>query len=170
MTIKAEENSMQRRTNMLSTIVLSAAMCFGASAIAADTATSGTDSYITYQMLSGWNSLKMGSTEFATYELNGVSSSSNGMFDHLGMHCLGEVMGPGEHSGHWRGACTAAGKDGDQFSWTYDGSYTGHVELTGGTGRYKGITGIADYAATGVQGPEGHNGAVVNYKIQWKIQ
>ena len=112
---------MQRRTNMLSTVVLSATMCFGASAIAADTPTSGTDTYMTYQTLSGWNSLKMGSTEFATYELNGSRAVATACSIIWACTVLARSWDPEKNSGHRRGACTVAEKDGDQFSWTYDG-------------------------------------------------
>jgi hypothetical protein len=86
-------------------------MCFG-----------GSDIFTGYHVISGRNPLKMGTTEFATFEINGVESSTSGMFDHMAIRCLGDVMGSGSDTRHWCGACTLVGKDGDQFSTTYNGA------------------------------------------------
>ena len=131
----------------LSTLVLTAAMAFGATAIAADLPKEGTFT-ATYSAVGTTKSSPLGEARwFGSWDEDGLSVGS-GLFDHFTWHCWGVSEGM-KAIGTVHGYCLGTDPTGDQIA-TEDIS-DGKVDLTkpftvastftGGTGKYAGISG-----------------------------
>ena len=82
---------MQRRTNMLSTVVLSAVMLCGATAIAADVPKEGPFTFSYLGRGSFVASFTVKDQTFGIWD-NHTNYSANGLFDHGLARCLGTEM------------------------------------------------------------------------------
>lgn len=142
------------------------------SAIAGDFPKEGTASYTTDYVNVSAAPMKMGERSASIYELAGVTRNDAGEapFNDMGTRCIGmrEVNGNDVIS---RGSCTDTDRDGDQVFSTYEANAKGgrHV-FVGGTGKYQGITGSADYTYRPVKVPEGARSmTIVPHKATWKL-
>jgi hypothetical protein len=62
-------------------------------------------------------------------------------------------------------------KDGDQVFTTFEAKgAAGSHTLTGGTGKYAGISGKADYTLEPIKAPENLSMIVVPHKATWKLK
>jgi hypothetical protein len=122
----------------------------------------GTANYTIYSVLVASQKITPGKdNNFITRELNGVIHNDDGkdLFNNMGIRCLSSSSTTnGDISA--RGACIAVDKDGDQLFTNFEskgrvaGGYGGTDQFIGGTGKYAGITGKSDFAATPVKGPD----------------
>jgi hypothetical protein len=140
-------------------------------ASAAGSGEQGSDSYtITY--VGTWaDTMPLGDRTIRLSESAGISRNDAGhpMFDNMGVRCLGlyETVS-GVLSAH--GACSHTDKNGDQIYSTYEikgpaGTHT----FVGGTGKYSGITGTADFTRQVVRSPDGRALVIVHEKANWKL-
>jgi hypothetical protein len=169
---------MQPRTCSLSAWTLTA-MLFATPGIAADLPKQGTDSFTNVWVAHPANIMQQGSRTFLTFEINGVARNDGGapMFNLFGMRCIGLWETPGKETWNDRGTCTYTDKDGDNIFATFGGKTDekgverGTYEVTGGTGKFAGITGSGEYLdphAPIKAEDKALRGAVSN-KISWKL-
>jgi hypothetical protein len=147
------------------------------SAQAAETAKQGEDSYTTTYIVSASKTLKLGDRTITTLQIGGIirNDKGTGMFNNMGTQCLGtrESLGTEVTS---RGACVDMDQDGDQVFTTYEskgssgGAITGTHVFVGGTGKYSGISGKADYTVQGVKAPENTTMFIVPHKATWELK
>lgn len=144
-------------------------------AMASDFPKQGKADYTTFFVTTASRTMALGTRNYTTYELNGVTRNDEGAetFNNLGVRCLGtrEVDGDDVHIG---GTCTELDKDGDQVFQTYQakgktsgGGFAGTHAFVGGTGKYAGITGNADYTFQVVNGPDSVRMLVVHDHATW---
>jgi hypothetical protein len=137
---------------------------------AADLPKQGTDSYTTTYVIVSSNQLKAGDRTVTTYDAVGVTRNDNGgpMFNDMGARCVGtsEVIGKDAVS---RGTCVETDNDGDELYSTYQSKgASGTHTFVGGTGKYAGLSGTADYTTELVKGPDGRRMAIVRHKATWQ--
>ncbi len=138
---------------------------------ATDLPKQGTDSYTTIYVTVTASTLKAGNRTVIVYDTYGVSQNDNGrpMFNAMGVRCQGmrEIIGTESTN---RGTCVDTDKDGDEIYTTYEakGAVGSHI-FTGGTGKYAGLTGTADYTLEPVKGPDGRGMSIVRHKATWKL-
>jgi len=135
------------------------AICFASLASAQKTDTEG---YTTYYVTVSATSLQLGSGHTMTAtEFQGVTRSDRqgGMFDSMTARCVGtREIAAGVMTS--QGSCTEMYPDGSQTFSTYyskgplSGQLTGVHTFVGGTGKYAGITGKAEYTAQALKAPE----------------
>lgn len=117
-------------------------------------------------------SMRVGDVNVVQRELNGLSlnDKGSGMFHDMGMRCLALITSEGGKP-RSDGRCVLVDRDGDQVFHTFvNRGGTGHHDITGGTGKYAGITGREDFTiAGGLRAPEGMNVLVVPVKATWKL-
>src|SRR5262249_13719520 len=143
---------MQRHTCMRSTFALGAAIFFGTAAMAADLPKEGTFSG-SYYPFGTVKVTRVGKELILfVFEENGLIQS-NGLFDHMTWHCWGManfVNGVGAP----HGSCVAKDPAGDQISndfvhenWSSLDAKNVHgsAKITGGTGKFAGISGGFTY-------------------------
>jgi hypothetical protein len=152
-------------------LVLAAASMLPVSVERADTPKEGVDSFANIWVVTSSNTNKLGDDSTTTFELDGAQKSANsgGMFDNLGGHCVGitEMIG-GKDKSH--GSCTKVDKDGDQFFELWAGAGgAGTATLTGGTGKFAGMTGSEEYTAQLVKSPSGRGLFITSTKVRWKL-
>ncbi|WP_456684439.1 hypothetical protein [Bradyrhizobium sp. P5_C11_2] len=153
-------------------IALGMSACFVVGAHAAETPKSGEDAYTSSFVVVATNTMKSGDKNVVYLELNGITTNDAGgqMFNNVGTRCMGlrEMTGSAVHS---RGSCVDVDTDGDQFYSDFDADAKGGVHtFTGGTGKYKGLTGSAPYTYTNLKGPEGANRMfIVRHKAKWQL-
>ena len=90
------------------------------------------------------------------------------MFSDMGARCLGtrEVIGKEAVS---RGNCVEIDKDGDEIYSTYQSKgLSGTHTFVGGTGKYAGLSGTADYTVQPVKSPDARGMAIVRHKATWQ--
>ncbi|SAL80835.1 hypothetical protein [Caballeronia telluris] len=101
-------------------------------------------------------------------EVLGITRNSEGKpyFDSLAVRCLLYVQNlAGKVAG--QGNCVETDADGDKIFSTFDYTSKVHV-LTGGTGKYEGITGNAPFTFKPLQAPGIDEGAaIVDHKVSW---
>ena len=133
----------------------------------------GSAAYTTSYVNISATPMKMGDRTVTVYESAGITRNDAGdaPFNDMGTRCLGmrEVTGSDVVN---RGSCIDTDKDGDQVFSTFEAdSKSGKHEFVGGTGKYQGITGSADYTFQAMKVPEGARPMVlVPHKATWKIQ
>lgn len=141
-------------------IVVLLAVCFASPASAQKTETEG---YTTYYVTVSATSLQLGTDRTITAtEFQGITRSDRpgGMFDNMTARCLGtrEVAAGVVTS---QGSCSEMYPDGSQTFTTYfakgpaSGPFTGVHTFVGGTGKYAGISGKAEYTVQVLKAPEG---------------
>ena len=91
------------------------------------------------------------------------------MFNNMGTRCLGmREVGGGEALN--RESCIDSDADGDQISSTDEakGAKGTHV-FVGGTGKYAGMSGTADYTSQSVKSPDGRGMTLVIHQSNWTL-
>ena len=135
----------------------------------------GTANYTTFFVTTASQAMTLGTRSYSTYGLNGVTRNDEGaeIFNNMGVRCLGSREVDGDDI-RVEGACTERDKDGDQVFQTYQargkttgGGIAGTHLLVGGTGKYAGITGKADYTIQVVTGPDNVRMPVVHDHATW---
>ena len=139
----------------------------------------GSDSYTTTYVVTSSHTMKLGDRTFTALEFGGIARNDkgSGMFHNMGVRCLGtrEAVGGEVIS---RGACVDMDKDGDQMFTTYESKgnptagipFAGAHTFVGGTGKYTGMSGKADYTIEAVKDPDNMPMFIVPHKATWKIQ
>ena len=99
----------------------------------------------------------------------GITRNTSGQkpFDKLSVHC---VFYEGSRAGQYSetGACTETDAEGDMIYVTVA---TDAQTITGGTGKYKGITGTGTFSGHPLRPPAAVTFAVeVEHKVSWKIK
>ena len=161
---------------MKHTILLaSLGLMLTATAGAADLPREGDDAYTTDYVVNSAKPLKLADRTAALVEFSGVSRNDkgSGMFHRLGVRCIG-LHESGTPQAVSRGACTETDADGDQIFSTYEtrianGRPAGTHVFVGGTGKYTGITGRADYAVVPVKSSDGTAMFSVPHRASWKL-
>jgi hypothetical protein len=151
-------------------LVLTIGAC--SAAIAADFPKEGTASYTTNYVNVSATPIKMGDRTASIYESAGITRNDAGeaAFNDMGTRCIGMREANGNDVVN-RGSCIDTDKDGDQVFSTYEANAkSGRHVFVGGTGKYQGITGSADYTFQPVKVPEGARPmTIVPHKATWKL-
>lgn len=157
----------------LESIILggSLALCTGmAWAQKSDTPQQGSATYAAYYLNHVLSTMDMGDQgSGAVIEGFGITRSVSGQnpFDKLSVHCL---FFEGSRGGQYSetGSCTETDTDGDMIYLTVA---TDTQTLTGGTGKYKGITGTGTFSGHPLRPPAPGTFAVeVDHKVNWKLK
>ena len=138
---------------------------------AADLPKQGTDTYTTAYVLTSSNTIKLGDRTVVNYDASGINRNDSGgqMFNNTSTRCLGMVDIVGTEAIN-RGSCADMDQDGDQIFTTYEAhGITGTHTYIGGTGKYTGITGGADYTVQRVKTSDGRSLSLVTRKAVWKL-
>ena len=158
-------------------LILTTALLFPLSVQAADMPKSGTES-VTSTWVTTWSSsMKMGDRSFDNYENSGVmrNDAGKGMFHNFADHVVGsgEVVGKDRID---RGGDIWTDRDGDQIfgSWegkSVEGGEAGTTKITGGTGKFVGITGTVEWSVVDyfIDSDDKRARGVVASKINWKL-
>jgi hypothetical protein len=153
----------------------SSALMLISAAGAADLPRQGDDAYTTDYIVISSKSMKLADRTVSIVDFSGVSRNDkgSGMFHRMGVRCigLGESGNPQAVS---RGACTDTDADGDQIFTTYesriaDGKPVGVHVFVGGTGKYMGMTGRADYSVVPIKSADGTGMFSVPHRASWKL-
>ncbi len=86
-------------------------------------------------------------------DCTGIVKTADGSapFDNLALHCLEELVA--RKAGYkFTGTCVETDGDGDKLYLAYEGPESGPVQVLGGTGKYKGITGKGQWRVTDAPG------------------
>jgi hypothetical protein len=134
----------------------------------------GTANYTTYYVTTASKMMPLGGGSFGTYEVTGFTRNDDGkdLFNNMGVRCLGTVETTGGVTAI-RGACTEMDQEGDQAFTTYEAKgnagsvLAGTHVFVGGTGKYAGITGKAEFTRQGMKGPDSTSMAVVPHHATW---
>lgn len=144
-------------------------------AFAADLPRQGDDAYTTDYVVTSSRPMKLSDRTALLVEFSGVSRNDkgSGMFHRMGVRCIG-LHESGSPNAVSRGACTDTDGDGDQIYTTYearvvDGKSSGVHLFAGGTGKYAGISGRADYAVLPVRSSDGTVMFSVPHRSNWKL-
>ena len=157
---------MVARLFILSILVM-APLCAGA----ADLPKQGTDSYTIDFVAISSSSMKAGDHTVRTYESGGISRNDNGgpMFNNMGVRCIGMFELAGNVATN-RGTCIDTDKDGDEIFSTYEAKgMSGLHTFVGGTGKYAGITGTAEYTVEPVKSFDGTPMNIIRHKATWRL-
>lgn len=136
----------------------------------------GTANYTTYYVTTASRTMTLGERKYTTYEVTGATRNDDGkdMFNNMGVRCLGTVEAVGSDTA-FHGACTEMDQDGDQVFTTYEAkgssatAVAGTHVFVGGTGKYKGITGKAEYTRQALKGPDNTLMSVVPHHATWTL-
>ena len=127
---------------------------------------------VTHTFIVSDKTMKMGDQMIIQRELTGVSTNDqgSGMFHGLGMRCLSFIDIVGGKAAAI-GRCVETDTDGDQIYSTFENKAgAGAHTLTGGTGKYSGISGRQSFSGVrAVKGPDGVNGVIIPLKATWKL-
>lgn len=90
--------------------------------------------------------------------------------DNLAIHCLEESNA--RKAGYkFTGSCVETDADGDKLYMTYEGPESGPVEVLGGTGKFKGITGKGQWRVTDAPGNTASLFAfTLDYDFTWSFE
>jgi len=147
-------------------------ICASSGASAQDFPKEGSASYTTHYVNISATPMKMGDRLVSIYESGGITrnDAGEGPFNNMGTRCIGLREANGNEVVN-RGSCIDTDKDGDQVFSTYlADAKSGRHEFVGGTGKYQGITGSADYTFQSMKVPEGARPMVlVPHKANWKL-
>ncbi|WP_336489945.1 hypothetical protein [Methylobacterium nigriterrae] len=157
---------------MLRTLILAPALAIlPLTVIAAELPREGTDDYTTHYITSSFNTMKLGDRTVTVYDTSGITTNDKGgaMFNNMATRCLGMRDAAGGEAVN-RGACVDTDSDGDQVFSNYEakGLKGTHV-FVGGTGKYAGLSGSADYTTQPVKNPDGRSMNIVPHKATWKL-
>ena len=152
-----------------------AAVAFVSSSLAvaaAELPRDGTDEYTTTYITTTFNTMKLGDRSITNYDSSGVTRNDKGgpMFNNMGTRCLGQREATGTEPALNRGMCIDVDAEGDQVFSTYEAKGLKGVHIfVGGTGKYTGITGTADYTYNPLKGPDGKTMNIVPHVATWKL-
>ncbi|MFK5599932.1 hypothetical protein ACFZ8E_23485 [Methylobacterium sp. HMF5984] len=153
---------------------LAFALMIGATsgAVASDFPKEGTASYTTHYVNISATPMKMNDRTSSIYESAGITRNDKGEapFNDMGTRCVGMREANGNDVVN-RGSCIDTDKDGDQVFSTYEANAkSGQHVFVGGTGKYQGISGSAEYTFQAVKVPEGARSmTIVPHKATWKL-
>ncbi len=131
----------------------------------------GSETYTNVWVLTSGSMMKVGEGSVQTFTLDGIDTNDEGgLFDKLGGHCLG-IYGMVAKKEFARVVCVKTDKDGDQIfeDATSTGGSSGKTVLTGGTGKYAGITGDDDYTFQIIKSPTGTPLFLTTTHVRWKL-
>ncbi|WP_157182081.1 hypothetical protein [Methylobacterium sp. WSM2598] len=157
---------------VLRTVSVLAGFLIASNALAAELPREGNDSYTTNYVNMYSNVIKLGERTVSIYESNGVTRNDSGgpMFNDMATRCLGmrEVVDGVVLN---RGSCIDMDKEGDQIFTTYESKGPNGIHtFVGGTGKYTGISGTAEFNYNPLKSPENARGMViVPHKSNWKL-
>jgi len=143
---------------------------------AADLPREGSDNFTTVLVVTLANTMQQDTQSLVTYEVDGVARNDAGgpMFNFFGVRCvaLEEGPDPGKMTGH--GTCTFTDTDGDNIFTPFSASIgrRGTFEVTGGTGKFAGITGKGEWRRIDpapIKSDDKRARAVVSSKVSWKL-
>jgi hypothetical protein len=144
----------------------------------------GTTPYVTHFIFRPLMSIDIGGLGTATaLEAVGTTENMKGqtMLDKMSAHCTALSVKSGDKE-YIDGACVLADKDGDKIFSTFDtrdldtsqpDMDCGTHIITGGTGKYKGITGkepFACIAMPALAGPGGYTAMDIPHNTTWEIK
>lgn len=156
---------------MISRLFLVSALLLAPLPVRAAAPRQGTDSYTTVYVTTSSDTMKLGDRTVVSYDTSGVSRNDHGgpMFSNMSARCLGAFEVVGGKSTN-RGSCVDMDSDGDQIFSTYQakGNVGAHT-FVGGTGKYAGISGRAEYTTHLIRSSDGRRIAVVAHKATWKL-
>ncbi|MGF6874101.1 hypothetical protein [Paraburkholderia sp. MM5477-R1] len=130
----------------------------------------GSATYVGYYLNHVLSTMEMGDQGSGTViEGFGITRNPSGQkpFDKLSVHCL---FFEGARAGQYSetGSCTETDTDGDMIYLTVS---TDAQTLTGGTGKYKGITGDGTFSGHPLRPPApGTFAVMLDHKVNWKIK
>ena len=131
----------------------------------------GTTGYVTSYTSHTLAKQALGSSDKgAVLEILGITRNTDGKpyFDNMSVRCIayGQTVG-GKFGG--QGNCVETDTDGDKVFTTFD--YTSAIHtITGGTGKYDGITGSAPFTRRNLQAPgPDENAVLVDHKVTWRF-
>ncbi len=147
-------------------------ICTCSGAMAGELPKEGKASYTTSYVNVSATPMKMGDRTASIYESAGITRNDAGEapFNDMGTRCIGMREANGNDVIN-RGSCIDTDKDGDQVFSTYEANAkSGRHVFVGGTGKYQGITGSADYTFQSVKVPDGARPmTIVPHKATWKL-
>ena len=144
----------------------------------------GTTSYVTHFVFRPLMSIDIPGVGTATaLEAIGTTENMKGeaMLDKMSAHCTGVSVASGDKN-YIDGACVLADKDGDKIFSTFDTRDLDKSQpemdcgthiITGGTGKYAGITGrepFACIAMPALAGPGGYTAMDIPHNVTWEIK
>jgi hypothetical protein len=146
---------------------------------AADVPKEGTVNFTAFWVMTSLNVMQQGNRAFATYELEGITRTDAGapMFDSFGQRCMGLAELVDNKLQDILGTCSFTDRDGDHIFMPYSGKGDGKggdngtFKLVGGTGKFTGITGTAEYSNPGlpIKADDKALRGVVPHKVSWKL-
>ena len=102
----------------------------------------------------------------------GIVKNKDGakLLDNLAIHCLEESVA--RKSGYkFTGTCVETDGDGDKLYLAYEGPESGPLEVLGGTGKYKGLTGKGQWKVTDAPGNTANLFAfTLDYEFDWTFE
>ncbi len=144
----------------------------------------GTTPYVTHFIFRPLNSIDIAGLGTATnLEAVGTTENMKGekMLDKMSAHCAALSVASGEKK-YIDGACVLADSDGDKIFSTFDTRDLDKSQptmdcgthiITGGTGKYKGITGSEPFACIkmpALAGPGGYFAMDIPHNTTWEIK
>jgi hypothetical protein len=169
------------RTAVLSTMLMSVGL---GAALADPTEKKGTTPYVTHFIFRPVQSLEVPGLGTATLlEAVGTTQNMKGekMLDKMSARCTALSVDSGPKK-YIDGACVLADADGDKIFSTFDtrdvdksqpAMNCGTHIITGGTGKYKGITGSEPFACNGMPalaGAGGYTAMDIPHNTTWEIK
>ena len=169
------------RTVVLSTMLISAGL---GAALADPTEKKGTTPYVTHFIFRPVQSLEVPGLGTATLlEALGTTQNMKGekMFDKMSARCTALSVDSGSKK-YIDGACVLADTDGDKVFSTFDTRDVDRSQptmncgthiITGGTGKYKGITGSEPFACNAMPalaGAGGYTSMDIPHNTAWEIK
>ena len=154
--------------SMLASMAVVLTFC-AAPAVSAEFPKSGEAEYDTYYVDNVVAKIDSGVGTGAIVDETGITRNvkGEGPFNDMSVRCLYHWSAVGE-TNHFNGSCVETDKDGDNVFTTFDDK--NHF-FTGGTGKYKGITGNAPYTIVELHDAAGGRPAlIVNHKVKWEIK
>jgi len=104
-------------------------------------------------------------------DCSGIVKTRDGSetLDNLALHCLEESVA--RKAGYkFTGTCVEMDGDGDRLYLSYEGPESGPVEVLGGTGKFKGITGKGQWRVTDAPGNTSSLFAfTLDYEFDWTL-
>ena len=143
---------------------------------AADLPREGSDNFTTVLVVTLANTMQQDTQSLVTYEVDGVARNDAGgpMFNLFGVRCLGMEEGPDPSKFTGHGTCTWTDPDGDNIFTPYSATIgrRGTLEVTGGTGKFAGITGNGEWTRLNpapIKSDDKRSRAVNSLKVNWKL-
>ena len=154
--------------SMLASMVV-ALMFWAAPAVSAEFPKTGSAEYDTYYVDNTVAKIDSGAGTGVIGEETGITRNvkGEGPFHDMSVRCLYHWSVVGE-TNRQNGSCVDTDKDGDNVFIIFDDK---NLYFSGGTGKYKGITGTAAYTYVALHDTVGGRPAlVINHKAKWEIK